>query len=414
MLLDLAFVFAVSPLFSYAGFVLEPSAGKMFSSYCLTIVFSALLPAQITRVSDFLLLLIFVFLLLPCMSLWALQDLASYHIALLSGGYALAIAATLLRVPEIPIFTHGRALFYLVSLGLAVAVFGVLWQRGAASYLNFDLLAVYDVRDDISQNILYGVPAYLVPWYGKAVAPALLGVMLYRRLWFFALVIIFSEALLFGLTSNKEYLFYPVLVCGIFALSSNVRELGVKFVAVSSATLASTIAAFLLTDFSLLTSIVAHRSFFVVALNHFEYFDFFSEAPFVFMSNSILSGLSEYPFDAPVPELIGYGRYGLGVEGFSNTGVLAAGYMHFGGVGVLFFGFYAGVVFRIMDALVADRIPLRLGVLVTAIPALQFVNTDLGTSLLTGGILVSIVLLLLLASQGASYGGATVYLRRAR
>ncbi len=402
MLLDLAYVYAVSPLFTYAGFVLSPGSGKIAASYVLTVLLGALVPPRTMRPSDLLLLLLFVFVMLPCMSLWALQDLPSYHMVLLSGGYAACVAATYLRLPTVPLLRFGPPLFYVVCLALSATVFLMLWRRGAIANLNFNLRTVYEYRQDILDNILYGALGYMVPWYGKLVGPTLLVIAMYSRAWIAVAIVFASELLLFGLTSNKEYVLYPFVLIGIFFISGTVERLSFRFVTVSAAVLIATILAYTLTDFSTLTSIIAHRSFFVVAFNHFEYFEFFNDAPHVALSNSVLSSFSEYPFDAPIPAVIGYGRYQAGLEGFSNTGVLASGYMHFGPWGVMFYGFYAGLIFRIFDSLVLDRIPLRLGLMLSCIPGLQFVNTDLSIALLTGGILLGFVLLLLFGRPNAS------------
>ena len=169
------------------------------------------------------------------------------------------------------------------------------------------------------------------------------------------------------------------------------ERLNYRFLGVVTAALVATLLLYLVGGFWVISGFVAYRSFFAIALNHFEYLSFFHNNPFVYFSNSVLAPIAEYPFNAPVPILVGSGRYGVGSEPFANTGYIASGYMQLGAIGALWYGLLVGLLVRVIDSLVAGRLPLRLGILFTTVPILQLVNTDLTVALVTNGLLLTIL-----------------------
>ena len=141
------------------------------------------------------------------------------------------------------------------------------------------------------------------------------------------------------------------------------------------------------------------RTFFSVALNHFDYYQFFQSNPFLMWSNSFLKHFIVNPYDVPVPALIGVDRWGRGGDAFANAGYVASGYMHLGLLGVLLYSVILGLLFKLYDWLVLGRTTLSLGLVVSALAILQVVNVDLTTALLSQGIAVSLLVLFLLGAR---------------
>jgi len=80
-------------------------------------------------------------------------------------------------------------------------------------------------------------------------------------------------------------------------------------------------------------SLIVRRVFFVPAILNEFYFDFFDHNH-LFLSHSVFSGLTEYPYDVMPTYLIGE-HYFDKPEMSSNVGIVADGFMNFGYIGVV-------------------------------------------------------------------------------
>jgi hypothetical protein len=116
------------------------------------------------------------------------------------------------------------------------------------------------------------------------------------------------------------------------------------------------------------------------------------------MSNSVLGGIINYPFDIPIPNVISQYLYGQD-QTWVNTGFFATSYMHFGFIGIILFSIIVGFVFKLIDSIVKNRIPLWLGIAVMIVPINSLVSADLPTALLTHGIGLGILFLWLISSK---------------
>jgi hypothetical protein len=152
---------------------------------------------------------------------------------------------------------------------------------------------------------------------------------------------------------------------------------------------------FLATGNHLAPSLLIRRLFFVPAANHLIYYDFFSQPdhPFVMLSNSILEGFFRYPYDFPIVKVIAWEYWG---RDFSpNVGYLADAFAHFGFMGMFVFSMILGLFLRVIDSIGA-RLPANLVTAIVATPAMALVNSALFTSLLTHGLILTMITLWML------------------
>ena len=205
------------------------------------------------------------------------------------------------------------------------------------------------------------------------------------------------------MTNYKSFLLAPVLVAAFtFMIGSPRRVLfGILLGAVAGILLAQ--ALYALTDELLIPALLVRRLFFQPAEMHFWYYDFFSRPghPFVMLSNSVLSCLSDYPYSRPVVSMISW-EYPRLEEG-ANVGWLADAYAQFGFAGMIGFSMLLALLLKVVDA-VSARVPMQIACGAVAVPAFSLVNSGLLTSMLTHGLLVAILSLWVL---GGRRGGAT-------
>lgn len=149
----------------------------------------------------------------------------------------------------------------------------------------------------------------------------------------------------------------------------------------------------------IMTSIVPRRVFFLPALLEVGYFDFFDGEP-IFWSDSVLRGITEYPFEISTRNLIG--RHALSnVVTNANNGIISDGFMNFGVTGSLINILFVSLIYGILNTL---NISQRFFGLIFLL-FFTFYSSYFFTSMLThGGILLIVVAYIFLKDTRTSYG----------
>lgn len=397
-ILDLGYIYFVSPVFEYTGFFYNLNAWKVFESYILLFIFALILPYKIKRPSDFFVVFLFIFIAVPLLSIYGFKNEAREYLYMVLLSFL--VLNTVIHFPkiQIPKLSQGRLLAITLSVGVLVFIFAWIIVRGGFNYLNFNLLRVYEFRREVASVVFPGSMSYVKVWYAKVISIVLLIYFLWRRYYILSALIVICHVVYFGVTAHKAYLLFPFLA--IFAyIIAHWRYM--VHVLVCGLTILSVIVLlfFWIGGESFPASLLIRRAFFVNADNHFAYYHFFSESGLVYMSNGVLSFLSNYPYKYPPPRMISLFKYGH-PDTWVNTGFLATSYMHFGFVGMLVFSFVTGLIFKLIDSLISERVPLWVGVAITIVPVHSLTEGDLPTTLITHGLGLSLLFLWLLGGDG--------------
>gem|GEM_PF-338772 len=405
VVLDLVYVNYVHKYFEYsypAGFFSFDgiNAIRLIESYLITFILAVWLSTSLYRrwrPSGIALVLYFVVVMLPLFSLYGLGNAPTPFVYAAMGSFIILIMVTGL-LPKVKVRRPGYDFLIvgtLAVLGTSVYVYGVLLLTGGLRRLSFDLLAVYEVRAEYVQTKAPFM-GYFVPWQANVVNMVFLCYALYKRNYWLVGLNVGAQVLLFGMTGHKSFVLSPLLVIGVYFIWKRRNALFYIIGGAAILILASYFL-FLLSGNHLAPSLMIRRLFFVPAGNHLIYYDFFSqpENPFVMLSNSILSWFIKYPYDMPVTRVISWAYWGRDFG--PNVGYLGDAYAHFGFMGMFLFSMILGLFLRIMDS-VGRRLPANLIAAAVATPAMALVNSALFTSLLTHGLILTVVLLWLLRS----------------
>jgi len=400
MALDVGYVFYVYPKFSYAGFTMGDMTGNMWLkvalSYLLMVIYMWLMIKESRRIAYLIFFLLSIFIVFPMLSLWALSSRSTTMLIMTMAGMALFyISSRVMPGFSIPLVKGGMAPIFMLASLLTLALFYPLVMHGTFN-VNFDLLRVYDYRASVHESI-GRVGGYALSWLGKIIVPALTAFFYYKKNYLLVLVFFILQLFLFAVTTHKEFIIYPFVVILVMRLYNNRRDVICSLLEVLLLSLVAIEIAGMIDDAArVYVAAVISRIYHVIALNFYEYYDYFQNHPFVFWSNSMLGWLMPYPFDYPVPVLIGSGRYGEGTDAFANAGFIASAYMHAGFAGIMLYSVLLGILVKITESLTSGRVPYDFGAAVSTIAYLQLVNTDLTTALLTHGIAMSMLVLFLL------------------
>lgn len=392
--LDLGYAGFVGRTYQYAGFVLQASSSRIAISYAVASVLAYAVAqcARQPRPSSVGIIVILCMLVLPLLTYWAMAGGGTQAVILFVFSYVATIAIVAAPLPALPAPRLSASLPLILAVSIVGLAMAMLLAHGGAGHFNLDFEKIYDTRAAVYSEIVTGPIAYLTKWAAKCANVVLLCYALWKRN-----VLLFAAALLvqllfFGILNNKEYLFYP-LIAALFFFEGRLRMRAPMTIAWVMAFLcAASYVHFVVTQSYGLAAVVIMRTFFSQALNSFEYFEFFQDHPFVHWSNSILSGLSDYPYDSPIPTIIGADRYGEGSEAFANTGYLGSGYMQMGTLGTLINGCLAGGILKLFDLACGRRLPLLFGGTLSFIAATELIQADATIAFFSGGIFLSLVL----------------------
>ena len=135
-------------------------------------------------------------------------------------------------------------------------------------------------------------------------------------------------------------------------------------------------------------SIFVRRMFFIPVQICNGCFDFYNGNP-IYLSHSVLSNFSDYPYSVEPAFLMG--DYMFGKPNMScNTGIIADGFMNFGHIGSILFVMVTAVIIKFIESLNIDK--TYFGIIIAFV--MLFLNSALLTSLLTHGGLFFILILM--------------------
>ncbi|MDN3552593.1 hypothetical protein QWY74_03755 [Halomonas almeriensis] len=394
--LDLAYRFYVNPLNYYSGFYLNFSFIKYFEGFFLYVLLLFIAPRRLCRPSDYFINFLLFGLISPLLLYYGVSDQSREHLYIVMLGYAIIECFRRGRLVKFPLVKKGPWIAYLVLASGAVVVSVWLAASGGAAFFNLDLAAVYEYRRDVGALINQGFMGYMNNWAYKIFGPTLLAIGLWRRKYWLAGLVFLLHVYWFGVSSHKSVLFYPFLVVFLWVWFQKARALSVVPFAMSGVVITALVI-FCWFDEVLPAAMFIHRVFFIIADNTFYYYDFFSRNEYVFWSNSITSSIIDYPYDIRYTELIGQSR---GTEASVNNTFLSTGFMHAGIIGIVFYSVLAGLLFRLVDCLSVQGIPVWFAVAVLIVPSRALLlSADLPTALLTDGVALGVMVLFLLRSR---------------
>lgn len=403
--LDLSYYFVIAPHYAYMGFTLNPDILKLVESIFFTVLIAAILPWRIKKPSDFLINFLFMFPVLPTLSLyWLRSDNRVYTYMLVVSFIIINIIIKIAPIVKLSRLKAGKQIGLAVSFIGVVIVLAFLLYRGGLRFFNLNLLNVYSFRREVGAVINVGLFSYINTWAYKVLNPTLISWSLYQRRYDLFALFTGLQVIFFGISSHKSVLFYPLVIVAVFILLRRFKKVHIFPLALSGAIAVTALIAIIFKQI-LPASLLIRRVLFVPAHLNYAYYGFFSKEGFVYMSNSVLSSFIDYPFAYPPPQMIS-----LYLQGHTNTwmnnGFLATSYMHFGFWGMIIFSFIVGFLLDIVDSLSKDRLPLWFSISLVVVPFFSlFTSADLTTALLTHGLGLSLVILWLFSSRSTLVEG---------
>ena len=308
------------------------------------------------------------------------------------------VSSVNVRLPRIAALSRHHMARKMSNAGIVIGLVIVGWciVNGSLAFLNFNFSRVYEFRGGAA-TVREGVFEYLfLNYVGVGLSVAVAFSVVKRRLGLI-LLLLFLNVLIFGITSNKLYLFVTPLALAIYWVSTFRNPMAATFVLFSVLAGGLTTVCLIFPSTEILGTLFLRRYLFVPAYANLIYFDFFSSNPYYYWATSRLSlGLVQSGYDVTPPALIAEAYSGVAVDGNGlannmNTGFIGAGYGHAGVVGVWLYSILIGGLISIVEVISG-----KVGFSVTLASTffffftILFTSSDFATSMLTygGGLLI--------------------------
>jgi hypothetical protein len=387
----------------YPEFPLFITTSKVIESYILTFVLGVIVIKLFNELKKPSYIVIYVLLLtffIPLLSFFSLADASRPFLYLSLGGFLITLGFVKYSKPLkfSPLF-EARSLLTFSIIAVTTIVFLNLLVGGGLSRISFDLLKVYEVREQYLSNTGF-MMGYFLPWSAYSINTFLIAFFLYKNNKTGLIFVIFFQVFLYATTGFKSYLFAPLL---IFVIHIGLNKWKVRkllpfltfgfIVVVVYAHLR-----YVLADDILTASIFTRRNFFSPAQISFLYYEFFSVNPFVYLSDSLFKLFIDNPYGTIIPVRYIVSEYFYGRQFGLNVGFIGNAFMNFGYFGIFLFSALLGLVLKTIDGISTD-IPISVTVSSIIIPSMAFVNSGFLTVLLTHGFLISCLLIWLLNSS---------------
>lgn len=358
------------------------------------------------RARDVLLLLHAVVPVLPMLVIYAFRGAHTQYMVACVAMYFLVVLVA--KTPFQTGLAHVSGYFRLSWVPLLVAMLAATFvvgniATGGLKTLNFSFDDVYEFRraaQDTRGVLLTYLSTNLVAFligFGCVVAFA-------RRNYLSLALILLLNLTIFGLTSHKSHFFAGLLAIAIYIAMRSRRPLNKLLLGAIMLCVASVLIYWIDNDLHLAGTYSVRRIMFVPAYINFMYYDFFSQNPFVYWSDSKVGlGLIPRSYDVPATQVIANHFTGIDfsqrVERYSNsnTGWLGAGYGHLGFAGMAIYAVVIGMLIRSADVLAEKTSsPLAVASLAYSYVIVLFCSADVPTALLTHGVALSVIFAVLL------------------
>jgi hypothetical protein len=355
------------------------------------------MPKSKEKLSNIMIWILILVSYVPMLTLFSLKNESRIFMYAVAGFWLLVFL--LLKTPPFSARFIKKSQSKIISYSIFFILFGitflVIYKNFGFSF-NFNLKRVYDIR---SAYVAMGIPlsGYLFNWLAYIINPIFFALFLNKKKWIPLGLIIFLQIMLFSVTGHKSFIFIlPFVFCLIWIIKRKnpffyicIGLIGVILLGVLS---------FYLIDDIWISSLFTRRTLLVPAQLSFLYYDFFSQNEHTFLSqHRLFRTFLNYPYQLRSTKIIS-NTYFNDPDGSPNNGLYGDGYMNFGFLGFIFWGFLLTIILKLIDSFSKNK-KRAITIAAIAMPILFLTNSPLLTSLLTHGLLLSLLILYLLPKE---------------
>lgn len=393
ILLEILYVNYVYKFFEYAGFNYNFSISSYMFGWLVFLILSFLLYLKSNLYIFDLYIFLFIVWVIPNIICYAfLSHNVVYFLSICLPYIVILLFTFNFKIFAVKNIAYGRVFTLFTAMVLLLVV--LLHYVSIVGFrVNFNILEVYDIRESYAQNYDGGVFGYLSSWAFKVFSIFLLAWSVHVKHRAGIILSTMFIVLLFGFSGHKSALAGIFLIPLFYFMYRSKNSLSLMIGGMSSLLLIM-IVMLAYESASLFLSVFVRRAFFVPAYLNYVYFDFFEVNQYYYWANSSFNFISSSSaYNKPLAFVIG--EY-LGDAGLAaNTGFVASGYANAGYLGIGFYTVIMVILMNFINLLAKNReMFMVMAIVIMPINSL-FISSDLPTSLLTHGLLLSLLFLFL-------------------
>lgn len=379
----------------FAIFRFEFNIFNYLASWITSLFFIFIFPKRLILPSDFILCLWLSILIIPYCIIFGFNNYSLSYLGYIFLSILLVLFFKSGKLFKALTIKQGKAIINYIPLLIIFLITLFMVLMGGLDYLSFDLMKVYEKRDSVVELLDISISSYLIRWSNTVFSPLILSLSIWRKNYFLVILIIILNLFWYGITGSKSIIFYPFFILFTYCLanrkSTNLDILPKAFSIIC-------ISSFLILELfklKIFANLLIRRVFFIPAQVIFNYIDFFKENPNVYWSYSLTRNFIEYPYQKDIQ--IEIGDF-VGLPGaYVNSNFIASGIMNADVWGVIFYSIIVGLILKFIDSLTFRKIPNSIVLSTCIVPCFIFlVSSDLLTTIVTHGLLVSLILILCL------------------
>ena len=396
-LLSSLYVFYISPYWSYMGFIYEFNQVKLIFAIFIILFILSITPLDHDSRSILLNLFLTVYGI-PSLVIFSFTNQPAFSAFIIWLSVTIVFVVSKINISPIKIFTFSPDKFMLIMALLSFLLIMFFYVFGGYTNFNLDITKVYEVRENASEDLPL-IFSYLASIFSKIVIPFGVLISLVNKKYVVSILFFLSSILLFGFTSHKGMVIYPILAVFIYLSLSKSYNFSIVLLIFIFAILLCFLDANISTTaedgsfWGWFTSIFARRGLLVPALLDYYHIDFFSSNPVLLWADSRLSlGLVRNPYGIPSPYVIGQNYFGDPTMA-ANTGYIGSGFAQAGLVGTIIYAVSVGLTIALINAHGRYQGGPFVAALMTSQVLTMLVSTDFITMFLSHGMAISFLLL---------------------
>ena len=400
--LQFIYNFSIYPQNTYMGYVaIDNSFFEQISVLTFVLLPTLYLPLNINFPSNVIIWMMYLFSYLPTaiIGLQFLDSTTDYLCLLLILNLAVI---TFLWASSLNLKINTNRMFNLYGLDKAILLFVIgftvffIWSLINFQF-NLNFLDIYERRMD-AREVQLGLMAYFMSFLRNAFLALSVYLLIFKKIAIYFILVIFGLGGIFIFDGTKTAIILPLVSLGyaIFLRNGYVKS-PLLFVGISISVILMGIIESSFSTTSLISEYLIRRIFVVPGILNCYYFDSFNQDVFGFY----ISGDYGKTFNTfKMPDLgyyVGYNYLGKLSASYlssnANTGIWLNGFAQFGIFGVIIVSILSGLVSNIINFLSKKSFHYY-GSIVAIITGIIWSEQALQTSMLTGGVFISILILL--------------------
>lgn len=394
IILDFVYIFVVSPIYDYSYLIIDFNFGKYLLSWLYLALIAFLIPKGKEKVSYLVLQLHALIMIIPMLTIYAMVDKQSDFMFAIMCCFIIEILVIKKNklVIKIPKIVNSKFLINLIIYGCTIVTYVCLIYANGIHLDAINFTQIYEIRKN--EVVPFAFLSYLTTWQYRIFNPYMIisSYLMNKKVTF--KIFIALQVLLYFVTPHKEIIFSVFLIIGIILLLEKSNFLKSAIIGLSVATFGA-VSIFLAKISVMPIAILPTRLLIEPAIIKFQHFEVFSKFENkLYYSEGIIGKILgiNYPFNVPSGVVV-HSYFDTSTSN-SNTGYLAYAYDNMGYLGMIVM-----VLIFIITLLIIDSLSVKLNknyvfaLLIYQMFALN--DGDLLTMFITGGLAISILILLL-------------------